>query len=765
MDEKRNSLIRSRDQVGERASPHPAFSSIFKDFTRRNADDIRGAMNYVLSFDQQEPAAPAKAEIRGPGRQTTKDTKIKNACSECKRRKVRCDGTHPCYHCRWYKIPERCFYPRPQPRPSLSRKSMDYLRTRLDDAKSVLQRLFPSATLEALVPLTRDELIELIHTSPEAGDLSPIVATNRSTASPQSMDMDRQSQPLQSLEEEVADDFEYDEPVNNLEGTDAVADDVNALSLRQDRGSSYLGASSVAAALRVILRIAPVPLLPGPQPTTTGHKSLPSSGRSSRAPSRPQTPIISRPPSPEHQHLINAYFQYVHPITPMVDEEAVRADYASAKRKDSAWLGLLNMILALGTIASHTSDSNEDIRYYNAAKSYLGLDSFGSGHIETVQALGLMAGHYLHYRNRPNMASGIMGAAFRMAYGLGLHREFTFADKSKTANQRETKRRTWWCLVVMDTSASTTLGRPSTVPQFSAAVNVPGNIDDETGKLVGGPTVYSSLIAEIEYSRLAARIQERLINSPLLNFSEMLTCDAHLVHWYDNLPSYLKAPNPCPPLLQQPRATIKWRFQNLRIILYRSVLLDAALRRVSLRELTPDENVCISKCHAIAKEAIESIASEWTENQFSGWPAVWFLFQACIIPILCIYSYRDDTQQLDEWNQQVQKSITLFQEMEPWSVAARKTRELVCLLFEASKVTRDQNLFQVTTDRMVHPHPELTGPMTPVQPQGSCGGGMLWEGFFDFPELDFPELGVGVNGPAYSTDGIDWEQPEHRFEY
>ena len=48
--------------------------------------------------------------------------RVKNACTECKRRKVKCDGTEPCYYCRWYKNPDRCVYPRPEPRPILTRK-------------------------------------------------------------------------------------------------------------------------------------------------------------------------------------------------------------------------------------------------------------------------------------------------------------------------------------------------------------------------------------------------------------------------------------------------------------------------------------------------------------------------------------------------------------------------------------------------------------------------------------------------------------------
>lgn len=109
------------------------------------------------------------------------------------------------------------------------------------------------------------------------------------------------------------------------------------------------------------------------------------------------------------------------------------------------------------------SDDHNHINFYNRAKEHLGLDSFGSSHLETLQALALMGGYYLHYINRPNMANAVTGAALRMACALGLHRE-TSVDPSNLDGdslQSELRRRTWWSLFCLDTWASTTLGRPS----------------------------------------------------------------------------------------------------------------------------------------------------------------------------------------------------------------------------------------------------------------------------------------------------------------
>lgn len=161
----------------------------------------------------------------------------------------------------------------------------------------------------------------------------------------------------------------------------------------------------------------------------------------------------------------------------MIHEPTFRANYLSIHRHDPPWLALLNMVFTLGSIASTTSESNEDIKYYRRAKEHLGFESFGSGRMETLQALTLMGGLYLHYRNRPNMDSAIMGASHRMACSLGLHREFIDSDGALTTTQKEINTRTWWANRVIDSWGSTTLGRPPIA--FDFEVEVPKNIIDD----------------------------------------------------------------------------------------------------------------------------------------------------------------------------------------------------------------------------------------------------------------------------------------------
>jgi hypothetical protein len=238
---------------------------------------------------------------------------------------------------------------------------------------------------------------------------------------------------------------EFDE-----KAADFVADDVNALSLNSKRYSSYLGSASVAAAFRVISVLSP------------WVREFSSNARDlSPGDAKALSADVEMSWDAENEY-VNAYFSLVHTFIPMLDEASFRSNFLSRSRTDSPWLALLNVVLALGSIAALTSTENVHCTYYVRAKSHLGLEALGTGRLESLQALGLMGGLYLHYCQQPNMAFAVTGAAIRVASALGLHRH---QDENGTlveqTDEYSANQRTWFGLFCLDTWGSTTLGRPS----------------------------------------------------------------------------------------------------------------------------------------------------------------------------------------------------------------------------------------------------------------------------------------------------------------
>ena len=266
---------------------------------------------------------------------------------------------------------------------------------------------------------------------------------------------------LQTMPEEAS-----DTPENVSNEVPGISDDVNALSLSVKQSSSYLGISSVMAALRVILWLDPEAQsffagTPDPSVVASREHSIPPEliEMETKLPSGPSSSVWDEIP------LINAYFVYVHSFVPLIEEQSFRETYTSGRRNDSRWLALLNIVLAMGSIAASTSDNVGHRHYYNRAKQYLGLESLGSAHLETVQTLALMGGFYLHYTQEPTVANSITGAALRLAMTMGLHREYLDARTEQSSASRrfsvEMRRRVWWCLFNLDAWVSINWGRPS----------------------------------------------------------------------------------------------------------------------------------------------------------------------------------------------------------------------------------------------------------------------------------------------------------------
>lgn len=343
---------------------------------------------------------------------------------------------------------------------------VDKLSNNIEQYKTVLTKLYGAKDLESLATLPREELLALAFSS----------STINATTSPSAVDSQALSdiqagsdgaESLEALEQAPTEDPYWDEARKHQLRVQGISDDVNGLSMSVDRLSSHVGISSITAALKVIVRCAPQtrPLIAHNNQET----ALPS-----RAGSPPPELVDDSPhavPSPQHgQQLLECYFDRVHPFFPMIDERKFWPTYLYGNRKDSAWLGLLNIVFALGSLASLTADNEAHYVYFNRSRRHVSLESFGSGNLEVLQTLAIMSGYYMHYLNRPNEAHSLMGGTLRMATALGLHREYPertdagrqfVAPGEEDSISPELRRRIWWSLFCLDSWASTTTGRPS----------------------------------------------------------------------------------------------------------------------------------------------------------------------------------------------------------------------------------------------------------------------------------------------------------------
>ncbi|RAK77057.1 putative C6 transcription factor [Aspergillus fijiensis CBS 313.89] len=613
------------------------------------------------------------------------------ACTSCRHRKIKCDGEKPCEACRWYKKADQCQYSDPRP----SRRHVEKLSTTLDEFRGVLEKLFPGFPAETLVNLPREKLLDLVGKGPSHVQTQPPhPASPATSASAEAHTSPASSEDgnLESLQT-IPDHTSPLRPLRTPAFPSGISDDVNALSLSAQQPSSYLGVSSIHAVLKVIVWLDPGSLTHLSRTPAHGGRrgsiDLSSSPGSQHWPVHGFQPRLATPESrrASESQLLDAYFTYVQPFVPLLDEPAFRETYHSGRRSDEQWLALLNIVLALGSIAACPAHDTSHQTYFLKCKELVNLECLGSSQLETIQTLGLMGGYYLHYTSQPNLAYAIMGAALRMAAALGLHKELSDSQTGGSRQRQSStdqKRRVWWSLFCLDTWGGMTLGRPS-MGRLGPTITVKLPHYREKGNVLD----ILPLLENVRFCKIATQIQEVLAASPLTKFHEMTQLDSQLLEWYENLPYILKDHEPCSEAIAFTRTVMKWRYYNQRMLLYRPTLLSYAMRRVPYIVLRSEERLAIERCREIAEMTIQDIATKAQDHQMSGWNAVWLIFQAAMVPLLGLFlndgTVDDPRATVEACQAQVETTMLVLARLQSWSPTAKSTLDAVSRLFEASK--------------------------------------------------------------------------------
>ncbi|KAI1452299.1 fungal-specific transcription factor domain-containing protein [Annulohypoxylon moriforme] len=589
--------------------------------------------------------------------------RLNKSCSECTRRKVKCDGGHPCRH-----ITNKINF-----------STLEEVSEQLKSRTEILEQLFPDIALDELIGKSRDDLLGILRVSSVSKATADELG-NRSAEDPEVADDSAQI----SENGEPTADRQWDESSHQPPVLQA-GDDINAINLATDHHRrSYLGVTSISAILRTIFRLCP----------PAKHGVAEQAKRWSETSIQPQpTPFLGGDLGAQllkEQRCIDFYFEHVHPIVPMLDEEDFRTSYSLGHRREPGWLGLLNMVITIGSIASGSDTLHE--QYYEQARTFVDLDSFGAGNLESLQALCLLGGLYLHYRNAPNMAYSILGAAHRVAIALGLHRESRHrgtnvieaqGDLTPTKlNRLETRRRTWWSLFCLDTWASMTLGRPTCGRWEATTMDtlLPNLVTEDDHMAM-------SLCASAHFCLICNRIQSRFAQFSRLTISEAVAFDQELQSWWTSLPVVLRSPTNSPSRLTIAREFMRNRYLNIRLILMRSLILYLAHGRIQKSQLGTEELQIINGCRTVASEAIDAIALYWTPNRVHVWNSAWYLFQACMVPLLSIVieSSRSDptSESLTSARASLVKALETFSEMKPWMRSSDRGPDIVAAIYEA----------------------------------------------------------------------------------
>ncbi|KAI8098929.1 fungal-specific transcription factor domain-containing protein, partial [Halteromyces radiatus] len=386
--------------------------------------------------------------------------------------------------------------------------------------------------------------------------------------------------------------------------------------------------------------------------------------------------------------LIRLYFRYFYPVLPIFYKQQLSSSMDDPAEPISPLL--LNAIYA---VASRVCDDIEirsdptrpetagDI-FFERAK-YL-LDShYDIPRVSTVQALLLLASH-----QQGTMKSArawlYSGMAFRMALDLGLNRNCDHWQIP--SDEKERRKRVFWCCFVVDRLASATFGRSSTFEESDCDTPFPINDDDEpvftpnpTQHTIymkpPGPLVALSHLVKI--CDILGHVLKNIYYAKALQHSDMRHISqivsvlaGRLAHWYKNLPPSLRMDNYTQ---QQQDVTYPVCVPQLHMVYHTAVIL---LHRLFISNNPADaspESISEYNTCAISATAIMNIANSMLKNntlKYVFHSVVYFIFTSGIIFINSASS-NDATKSFDA-KVNINNIMRLLDELEKtWPSAAR----------------------------------------------------------------------------------------------
>ena len=184
---------------------------------------------------------------------------------------------------------------------------------------------------------------------------------------------------------------------------------------------------------------------------------------------------LSLPPRELCDKLIQAYFKWVAPIVPIINQSSFMQRYRDPENPPSMLL-MQAMLLAGSKVCTTSTLLDADgspitasTLFYKRAKALFDAD-YENDRVVIVQALILMG---WYWEDRARVTKSVFywnGLAVTIAQGCGMHRS-TKRSRLTLADQRLWTR-IWWTLFTRDRSVAVALGRPAHINMDSSDVQM-----------------------------------------------------------------------------------------------------------------------------------------------------------------------------------------------------------------------------------------------------------------------------------------------------
>ncbi|KAJ2592303.1 hypothetical protein H4R99_006451, partial [Coemansia sp. RSA 1722] len=231
---------------------------------------------------------------------------------------------------------------------------------------------------------------------------------------------------------------------------------------------------------------------------TAAAKQAPKTGHAEQIMAVPRNmPPSGKPPMPdgaEKALLLSLYFRYVHPVFPILYKSHFLQRAFDRDRPQSP--ALMSAVFAAASTYKAREATNEGemarariqmVVHFQRAKLYLD-EQYTHNSMATILTLLLMS---VYEQGTMSTRSWLYsGMAIRKAYDMGLHRDVGVSKNNiksvVSATEAEIRQRAWWGCYIMDIMVSATLGRPTSIRDFTFDAPYPTRFGEDDDELLLG---------------------------------------------------------------------------------------------------------------------------------------------------------------------------------------------------------------------------------------------------------------------------------------
>ncbi|SPO30970.1 related to ASG1 - activator of stress genes [Ustilago trichophora] len=529
--------------------------------SRHSQGPSSAAANTPEAHNHESPCDDPKSFTRGTG----KRNRVHFACTECYRRKQKCNRETPCQHCIARKIPERCktFQPGDE---------TNDVASRLSRLERILEDYLPK--LAQQVSHLASATTSTLHHSDASAAHNQTTAASGSRIS--SFRYDQHARNTSSSSKAVWADGGLAKSPEQMHGRPTLPEDDDIDELETDgryspktgfynggsmdmRISSILddlpGSSTKSTPLNL-----PIRTLEGPSDLDV---VMPEYG----CPTAPTPDLLGAFSTRAHcSVLIDHFFNDINWMRQPLPQQSLRKSFEafwnSGPKINAQNINIFALLCNVCAIAMLSvqhklfpegpRDRLKAARRYHYAGRRALLMSSIMGREDVDQIVAWLAScRFLLLDRRIGEAYTLGSSAVRAAFSIGLHRDGVKLGLPPA--ETEARRRVWAAVYFLDRALALNTGRPAVIDDRVCDTQVPSGVMDEDifpapkhpPKMPQGvdpPTAYSYTVIRQRIAELEGRILATFQNlHHPVHVSDVLALDKSMRELQDNLPFYFRA--------------------------------------------------------------------------------------------------------------------------------------------------------------------------------------------------------------------------------